>query len=655
MSEPPDCKRAVSATVLLAVVMALGFLYYRSHTIEESVEGAGMGAEVVPGGAEPPPPEEESSEAQPQNAGTNPREHTDRAPLILSPATARTDRSARFGVIAGHVLSWSTNAPIAGAELTFAAAGRTVAVHTDEEGAFHYSAGAAAEHTLSIVTADGYRPYAPEWDTSPLTFRPERWERVEGVVVYLVPDRPYSGLVVNAEGEPVAGASIRLLSEADAERASMPPGDNAWESGPDGTFTFHAADGALLEARHPEAGRGRARVDFGAQASYQLRITLSGEAQPGMVAARISGQVLTDDGTPMPEVTVRAVPRPDNAAEPSAALHPIGEATTDDDGRFEIEGVDVGPHLVTAGAPDYATARVNAEAPARDVTLTLGPEALLTGKVIDEESGEPLASSTVVVLRETGPLAREVIATETTFAADGGFTVHGLAAGSYLVQATAYGYAASEPRPVLAEGGAPTDVEIALGRGGTVEGVVVSGEDGPPLANARVSLEESLGDGGSSAVPLFASAVTGEDGHFTLTGVPPGLQNLFAAAQDHHGRLISWVATTGATSFVSIDLTSTEEGEEPGTELVGIGAVLSAHDEGLIIGRVVEGGGADQAGLVPGDVILAVDGLPATELGFSGTFAHIRGPEGTTVQLRVRRAETEREENIDVPRKRIRA
>ncbi|MBZ0118466.1 MAG: PDZ domain-containing protein, partial [Sandaracinaceae bacterium] len=127
-------------------------------------------------------------------------------------------------------------------------------------------------------------------------------------------------------------------------------------------------------------------------------------------------------------------------------------------------------------------------------------------------------------------------------------------------------------------------------------------------------------------------------------------------ASDHHGRVRSGiVATEGARVDVgTIELAPVEEGEEPALELAGIGAVLSAEGDAMVIGRVIEGGGAAEAGLVAGDAILEVEGVPVTTLGFGGTIERIRGPEGTQVSLRVRRA-SGAIEPIAVPRRRIRA
>ena len=96
-----------------------------------------------------------------------------------------------------------------------------------------------------------------------------------------------------------------------------------------------------------------------------------------------------------------------------------------------------------------------------------------------------------------------------------------------------------------------------------------------------------------------------------------------------------------------------KEGEEPKLELTGIGAALTPKDEVLLIGRVLPGGGAAEAGLVPGDAILSVDGIPVVKLGFNGCIQRIRGPEGSTVLLAVRKAGGE-EIQLEVYRRKIR-
>jgi len=68
---------------------------------------------------------------------------------------------------------------------------------------------------------------------------------------------------------------------------------------------------------------------------------------------------------------------------------------------------------------------------------------------------------------------------------------------------------------------------------------------------------------------------------------------------------------------------------------------------------VIPDGGAANAGIVAGDEVLAVDGLPTTELGIDGAVAKIRGVEGTTVTVTLRRGG--KPVQLVVTRKKLRA
>jgi carboxyl-terminal processing protease len=94
-------------------------------------------------------------------------------------------------------------------------------------------------------------------------------------------------------------------------------------------------------------------------------------------------------------------------------------------------------------------------------------------------------------------------------------------------------------------------------------------------------------------------------------------------------------------------------GELPALELTGIGAVITAKGDILLIGKVLKGNGAEAAGLVTGDVIVTVDGEGVADLGFQGSIQHIRGPEGSTVELGVLKQGAGEPVLVDVQRMRI--
>ena len=73
---------------------------------------------------------------------------------------------------------------------------------------------------------------------------------------------------------------------------------------------------------------------------------------------------------------------------------------------------------------------------------------------------------------------------------------------------------------------------------------------------------------------------------------------------------------------------------------VGVGITISLADDGYLdIVQVSQGGTAEEAGILPGDVLIRVDGQDCAELGMDGTRNLVRGEEGTSVSLTVRRGE----------------
>ena len=137
--------------------------------------------------------------------------------------------------------------------------------------------------------------------------------------------------------------------------------------------------------------------------------------------------------------------------------------------------------------------------------------------------------------------------------------------------------------------------------------------------------------------------------------MPPDVDSLQAAKPGYLVRVVSLggLPKDGDAPPVDIALTPREPGAEAHFELTGIGAVLRPRGDALDIQQVVLNGGAADAGLGPGDAILAIDGASVTDLGFERAIFAIRGFEGTTVTLRIRRAG--REVDVVVMRKLVRA
>lgn len=73
---------------------------------------------------------------------------------------------------------------------------------------------------------------------------------------------------------------------------------------------------------------------------------------------------------------------------------------------------------------------------------------------------------------------------------------------------------------------------------------------------------------------------------------------------------------------------------------VGVGITIQMTEgvPGFLVTKVNEGGPADQAGMLPGDILVAVDGVDIREMAIDDTGALVKGKENTTVDITVDRA-----------------
>ncbi|MBI5543819.1 MAG: sigma-70 family RNA polymerase sigma factor [Deltaproteobacteria bacterium] len=589
-----------------------------------------------------------TSPSQPQS----PR-HDASAPVVPPRARTEADPNARFGALEGQILSWGTARPIGGAQVVFSIAGKTVSVSTRTDGGFVFEPWEAGPHELVAVHAEGFLPYAPEWSHSPISFWARPGQRVRDVTLYLSRAIDYRGLVLAPDGRPVSGAEVRRLDVSGSSQALMPIAER-FVTDANGSFTFHAPDSAAFEATHPDYAPGRGTLSFSAQVSHQMTIRL-GDRTSSASSLRLTGRVLDPSRQAITGAVVRATPI---ASGGRASGDQGGDISTvtDPEGRFSLERLAAGDYRLDARHPDWASSEgMKVAAGARDVELALLAGASIRGTVVDSE-GRPVPVFTLVVGRARGALEVAPAAWRSVVDSRGEFQVGNLEAGSYSVLISAQGFAPADPLrvevpvpPALAE---PALVRLLLGA--TLRGRVISAGDGRSLGNARVTLQRDQGIG-PSALPLAASTVTVADGAFELVGLPEGDSSVLVAASGHHGRIIGGLRARQGDVLgpLTFDLTPTKEGEDPTLELAGIGAVLKATGDFLQVERVISGGGAQEQGLAPGDLLVSVDGTPVSALGFDRALQKIRGAEGTTVRLVLRKAGAAEPVALSVPRRRL--
>lgn len=474
-------------------------------------------------------------------------------------------------------------------------------------------------------------PSAPEVRLEPATVSDAR-DAEHGV---------FAGRVIDwGNGEPVAGAEL-VFAHAGAGQSVVSDTSGRFELRPGALGTYRlqiaSAEGYLPYA--PEWGASPIELT----ARPHLRI--DGIIVYLSPAIDYRARVVDEAGAPVAGAAVRVITGGEQT------LLPLDE-TYESDARGELVFHAPDFAVLEATHPDFpqpgrAVLDGDAQITHRlEIVMGAGPRiahprrpdgdatASITGRVV--AGAEPVPAFTVVALHQDG-LVSDVRGFGSFFDADGRFRLV-LPPGEYVLRATAYGFTTSRGVAARAVEGPPREVTLELTRGGTVTGTVISAADKAPLELAKVSVEGSIGDG-TSAVPLRQTAITNARGEFELGGLPPGIASIIAGAGNHDPRIISGLQVSDGARLgpIVIELTPTPEGQKPRLELAGIGAALSAADDGMRIDDLLEGGGAIEAGLEVGEVIVAVDGKTVLDLGFGDTIQHIRGVEGTQVTLTVRR------------------
>lgn len=300
-------------------------------------------------------------------------------------------------------------------------------------------------------------------------------------------------------------------------------------SGPDGTFEIRGlppgrvfldgrSDGFFV--RTP----GTARL---AQGEFTEGVEL--RAQPG---GRVRGVVLGADGGPAAGAVVSLRPGL-NAflSQITERQYRWLETTADAQGRFDLPGVPPGAgYAISAASPTMALEDAHGievrEAQVTEVTIRGHQGAVIAGRALDGD-GKPVAGANVamVYLDVSRVLFSADGRTEPiTTDQDGRFRVERVSAGRVAFLAAADDLAPSniEERAVV-DGGVYEDLELRLGDGVTVAGMVVDESD-RPLAGATVELRpfERPNDPDFLKMMLKIRRVevtSGDDGRFVARGM----------------------------------------------------------------------------------------------------------------------------------------
>lgn len=175
----------------------------------------------------------------------------------------------------------------------------------------------------------------------------------------------------------------------------------------------------------------------------------------------------------------------------------LAATLSDREGRFEA-WASPGHVSVRAAATGYAATTEQLVLPSGPVTLTLMPESIIAGRVLDAESGEPLDHALVSARLGNDGIAHRSDNVDRFTASsdeDGRYELTGLPAGVFeLTSQGPWGFGASEGSVVVELGSRVDDVDILVHRGTSLRIRVVTAGDQQGCSGAAISLvEENTG------------------------------------------------------------------------------------------------------------------------------------------------------------------
>ncbi|MDP9454340.1 MAG: S41 family peptidase [Actinomycetota bacterium] len=155
-------------------------------------------------------------------------------------------------------------------------------------------------------------------------------------------------------------------------------------------------------------------------------------------------------------------------------------------------------------------------------------------------------------------------------------------------------------------------------------------------AYGRSQSPASLSGENQESVRLYAEALKEvEDDYVDQEAVDPEKQT-YGAIQG----MIESLGDEGHTRFLTPEEVERNRQGLSG-KYVGIGVQLENREERVVVSSPIDGSPADEAGVKTGDVIVAVDGKGVEGEDVAQIAEKVRGPEGSPVELTVRRGEEE--------------
>jgi uncharacterized GH25 family protein/protocatechuate 3,4-dioxygenase beta subunit len=313
-------------------------------------------------------------------------------------------------------------------------------------------------------------------------------ERKSGVIITVPTGIEVAGKVLDAQGNPLSGASI-AASETQGrggaggpvmQRVVMMGGggeeDESVQSASDGSFSMRVKEGVYdftikRDGFAPRVVRARS-VSSAGNEPFEVRLD---------AASEISGRV-TRAGAGVAEVAVLSFGGAD------------ARTTTAADGSFTLSGLAAGPATVMFMKPeDFINERRSLTAPERDVVIEIPAGGRVSGRVVEKGSRRPVTSfeAGITISRGGGGMMMMGPPQTRPFNSDdGSFVLENVPAGSMTLVANAPGFVTSRMNVTIEEGKSLNDLVLELDAGVKLTGRVTN-PSGQPLSGVTVTLGTS--------------------------------------------------------------------------------------------------------------------------------------------------------------------
>lgn len=402
----------------------------------------------------------------------------------------------------------ATGQALAGASLSLSRTGSKLSVTSQDSGDFAFPAAPSGDYEL-VVRKEGFVTLRDRVRFLP--GGPRLWvELLQGASV--------TGRVLDPEGEPLEGARVEALA----------PDVRAVRTDAQGHFRLRGLPPGGVRVRASAKPHGAGVAD--------VFLAPGQRADQDVVLVRptaVSGLVSDGGGAPLADALVWVTGPGDER-----------QGRSDAEGKFRVEGLGIGPFLVSATKAGYRPDQRDRIGPAGSVELFLEAVIPLRGQVRSLE-GNPVHA--VLVAPAEAPADAQL------FEGSSFAILVGSETRQVIVRARAgpahHGHGPSFLSPLyvtVPPGGG--EVQVDLPPGEEAEGVILDA-GGRPLPGVAVSFghqrEEVLG--GESG-RLYLLGISEDEGHFELAGIPPeGVR--VTMSHPEHGPLVTQLLPGGDQSF----------------------------------------------------------------------------------------------------------